>query len=106
MAVSPTSLSSSAALLQDVRSVQSNSAKKSNFNSIVEQQQDNKSSSIAAQIQSQSASKLSQKIDIQVGDDARGEKKQLNLSNSIQREAPLAGGYQNQRPGSILDISV
>jgi hypothetical protein len=106
MAIAPASLSSSASLLQDVRSTQANIANKNNFNSIVEKQKADKSASVASQIQSQSAAKVSQKVDIRVGDEDRVEQKQINLSQSFNREAPLASGHQNQRPGSNLDISV
>lgn len=106
MAVSPTSLSSTATLLQDVRSSQSSSANKAAFNAVVEKQQSNKSTSVAEQLKSQSADKASLKVDIKIGDDSRDEKKQLNLTQSFNREAPISGGQRQQAPGSVLDISV
>lgn len=116
MAISPTSLSNSASFLQDVRGTQANSvresvgqanqSKKNDFKHAVELQQDNKSSSVAAQIQTTNSSKLGQGIDIKIDDEDRQDRKQLDLTQSIQREAPLANSSQNRAPGSILDISV
>ena len=114
MAISPSSLASSASFLQDVKNIQSSKvasqerqAKESAFKIAVDREQaDSKSSSVAVEIKTQEAAKTANKVDINIGEQVSNDREQESIAVSIQREAPIASNAQNQRPGSNLDISV
>ena len=107
MAISPASLVSSAAFLQDVKNVQQTKSKDDTFKRAVESEQSqDKQSSVAVEVKASEASKTSHRVDIKIADDEGDEKSQEFRAVATKREAPLVAQAQNQRPGSNLDISV
>ena len=114
MAISPASLVSSAAFLQDIKNTQTNKIasqenkdKESAFKRAIDgEQAQEKQSSVAVEIKTEEASQTSRRVDIKVADDEGDEKNQEFRAVAAKREAPLATHIQNQRPGSNLDISV
>ena len=72
------------------------------------QQVDARAETVSDQVQATNSKKASLKVDISVGDDPKESSSNIgNQLSNVSREAPLASfGQKNQRPGSVVDLSV
>jgi|GEM_PF-2654951 len=66
---------------------------------------DARAQSFAQQVQAQEVKRSDKTLEIKATEERATTKRSIDISQAFSREAPIGGG-RNQRPGSLLDISV